>query len=238
MPGIDALKRSSFASASSRRESRTFTRTGSRSTAASSCSRAPPPGGRGSTPRPGRAGDRRLPGPRMRVSTRRVERAEPARRRLRRRPRPRAPAAGRSDQAENTTTTRVLGQLAQLPRDGAGEQRRLADPARAVQHGQPRGDHVRDRRSRHRARDRRTASRRSPCRRTASAPCTGTRGSNTLIRSPFRRDGRRADGRTRSRPTSTERDVEVAPERELERGRARTYRPRRVRGCATLRGAG
>ena len=58
---MEALKRSSFASASSRSASRTFTLAEPLTSAARSRFRVHPPGGTGSTPRPGRAGGTRHP---------------------------------------------------------------------------------------------------------------------------------------------------------------------------------
>ena len=70
MPGIEALKRSSFASASSRSESRTLHRTaGPRRRGQLLLDASPLRGGRGSTPRPGRGAGRPRPALRTRPST-------------------------------------------------------------------------------------------------------------------------------------------------------------------------
>ena len=100
---MEALKRSSFASASSRSASRTLTLAEPLTSAARSCSSGRPPGGTGSTPRPGRAGGTRHPALRTRV--RPPSRASPT---ARHRPRRRALAiatAGLSAQVAKTTTT-------------------------------------------------------------------------------------------------------------------------------------
>ncbi len=80
----------------------------------------------------------------LRALERRERRSRSARRPPLPRPPRRAPTIGSSLQLEKTTTSGLLGQLAERARDRGAEQRRLPDAARPVEHGQPRGDEVRD----------------------------------------------------------------------------------------------
>ena len=164
-PGTRPVKRSSFASESSRSETSTLIRERRPSAPREAPRRTIPARrrrrGRGSTPRPGRGRGRRR-GP----ACARHERLERPTVRSELRPALRATASasatvGSSLQLEKTTTSGLLGKRAERARDRGAQERRLPDAARAVQHRQPRGDEVRDDDLASHARGRRTAARRA-----------------------------------------------------------------------------
>ena len=102
------------------------------------------------------------------------------------------------------------------------EAARLADAARPVENGQPRGDEVRDDDLASRARARRRAARRAPSRRTRSGPCTGDAGA------PF-------DRSRRLESPLEQLDVRLAARRRGRRRRSAARTPARAGSASAAR---